>query len=183
MADDVRVDSEPSVTVRFLPTFGDLLAGTHVANAARRRVTDAILVLVTIGGFVSWGLGIASPLGGALALVATAFLILEHLPPMPAFWPLLARGPGVRPYLTDSTVVTFDAIGVHRTIGPMHRDWAWRTVTTVREDARYIHILEGSSTATRWILTIPKRSLTNPQLAELRAFLERHVIPAKSGET
>jgi hypothetical protein len=176
MTHDVQTESQHTVTLRFRPTFEELLAGVHVANSARRRLTHAIVVVALLGGLIGWATGFASGSSATLALVSAAYLLFQWLPPMRWLWPLLGRGPGIRPYLADDTVVILDGKGVHRTIGPMHRDVEWRSVSSIHEDARYIHLLQGSSFGTRWLLTIPKRSVTDVELDDVHAVFRLHAL-------
>jgi hypothetical protein len=171
MAEDATTPVPPSASIRFRTTFEELLDGVRIANAAQQRVTDGIVLLVLLAGLVGWSVGFASVWAGSLAVVAAGYLLLERIPPLRFLWPVLSRGPGVRPYLTNDTVVSMDASGVHRVIGSRQRDIAWSALSAVHEDARCIHLVEGTGARARWVLTIPKRSLSDAQLHALRAAL------------
>ncbi|MGH2384706.1 MAG: hypothetical protein ACRDGB_06630, partial [Candidatus Limnocylindria bacterium] len=109
MARDVQTEPDHAVTLRFR------------ANSAQRRVTDAIVVVVLLGGLIGWAIGFAPAFSGTLAVVSAAYLLFQWLPPVRRVWPVLSRGPGVRPHLAEDTVVILDAKGVHRNIGQIQR--------------------------------------------------------------
>lgn len=143
-------------------------------RARSRQLTDLLLAAGALGGFAGWVVGIGSNLPAFLAAACILVLGIQHLPAARPLYPLLSRGPGVRPYLADDVVVTFDATGIHRTIGSISVDVAWLAIGSIKENELYIHIIEGRGPVTRWRLTIPKRALSDAQLEAVHEVLAVH---------